>query len=148
MSKIQSYHNSVKENLEKILEWADLHSECKQVECLCDLVGAVDCYVLKLVESLPDLQPATLSFNNICKEAVAKFGITAQEFMCIEECAELIDVLAKQSRGRVKVLNIIEELADVYIMVLQMAHFYGLQDFNDKVDEKLQRLQNLIKFHQ
>ena len=58
MSKIQSYHNSVKENLEKILEWAELHSECKQVECLCDLVGAVDYYVLKLVESMPDVQPA------------------------------------------------------------------------------------------
>ena len=52
MSKIQSYHNSVKENLEKILEWADLHTECKQVECLCDLVGAVDYYVIKLVEEL------------------------------------------------------------------------------------------------
>ena len=50
MSKIQSYHNSVKENLEKILEWADLLSDCKQVECLCDLVGAVDYYVIKLVE--------------------------------------------------------------------------------------------------
>ena len=52
MNKIQSYHNSVKENLEKILNWAELHSECQQVECLCDLVGAVDYYVLKLVESL------------------------------------------------------------------------------------------------
>ena len=52
MSKIQSYHNSVKENLEKILDWAELHSECQQVECLYDLVGAVDYYVLKLVESL------------------------------------------------------------------------------------------------
>ena len=52
MSKIQSYHNSVKENLEKILDWADLHSECQQVDCLRHLVGAVDYYVLKLVESL------------------------------------------------------------------------------------------------
>lgn len=86
--------------------------------------------------------------NNIYKEAVAKFGINAQEMMCIEECAELIDVLAKQSRGRVKVIEIVEELADVYIMVLQMAHFYGIQNFHDKVDDKLKRLQNLIKFHQ
>lgn len=88
------------------------------------------------------------AFNNIYKEAVTKFGIVAQEYMCIEECAELIDVLAKQTRGRVMVPDIIEELADVYIMVQQLAHFYGVEIFNEKVSNKLQRLQNLIKFHQ
>ena len=95
-----------------------------------------------------NMQPAPLFDKNIYNEAVAKFGITAQKFMCIEECAELIDVLAKQNRGRRGKFDIIEELADVYIMVCQMAHFYGFQDFNDKVAEKLQRLQILIKIHQ
>lgn len=64
MSNVKSFHECINENLEKILNWADLHSECQQVECLCNLVGAVDYYVCKLVESLPGVQPATMSESN------------------------------------------------------------------------------------
>ena len=34
------------------------------------------------------------------REALDKWGIEAQRTMCIEECAELINALAKETRGR------------------------------------------------
>lgn len=54
----------------------------------------------------------------VLREAILHYGATAQENMCIEECAELIQAINKKHRG--KRHNIPEEIADVEIMLAQM----------------------------
>lgn len=52
------------------------------------------------------------------EKAVECFGIEAQENMCIEECAELIQAINKKHRRIPS--NIAEEIADVEIMLEQV----------------------------
>ena len=78
------------------------------------------------------------------KEALRKWGIEAQRAMCIEECAELINALAKERRGRVTREDILTELADVSIMVDQMALHYGLDDFKNERNKKIVKLNEKV----
>ena len=78
------------------------------------------------------------------KEALRKWGIEAQRAMCIEECAELINALAKEPRGRVTREDILTELADVSIMVDQMALHYGLDDFKNERNKKIVKLNEKV----
>lgn len=64
--------------------------------------------------------------------------------MVMEECAELIDVLAKAQRGRASRDEIITELADVSIMIEQFVFYYGEIDFYAEKEKKLQRLKNKL----
>lgn len=77
------------------------------------------------------------------------YGPTAQGRQCIEECAELIQAINKwdraQSSGDTEKVNkavsrIVEEIADVRIMLDQLTFLY---DCNDEVkrnmDEKINR---------
>lgn len=77
-------------------------------------------------------------------KALATFGAEHQRMMCIEECAELIDALAKYDRGRAEAKDVITELADVSIMVEQMAVLYGKEEFKAEKKRKLKRLQKKI----
>ena len=74
------------------------------------------------------------------QNAIDKFGIDAQKKMCVEECAELINALAKESRGRSSISDIITELADVSIMIDQLALYYGYEDFKCERDKKIIKL--------
>lgn len=73
-----------------------------------------------------------------------KWGIINQVFMVMEECGELLNVLAKAKRDRAGKDEIITELADVSIMVEQMAFFYGEKDFLIEKERKLQRLKERL----
>ena len=54
----------------------------------------------------------------ILKEAIKTFGERKQEEMAVEECSELITAISHKHRGRDH--NIIEEIADVEIMLEQL----------------------------
>lgn len=63
--------------------------------------------------------------------ALSRYGAQAQITMVFEEMAELQDVLCKFLRGRVDgdtLANIAEELADVGIMLDQMAIEFEVED--------------------
>lgn len=71
---------------------------------------------------------------------LSRFGLTAQQFMLFEECGELLEALAKMRRGRACVNEVITELADVHIMVEELAFFYGWEAFVNQKRLKLDRL--------
>lgn len=73
----------------------------------------------------------------IYNRALEKYGFSAQRMMLVEECGELLNAIAKQVRNRATKEDIITELADVHIMVEQMAFFFGWHDF---VEEKMRKL--------
>lgn len=81
----------------------------------------------------------------IYNSALNQFGITAQQWMIVEEIGELLNAIAKQKRGRSTKEDIITELADVHIMVEQMALFYGWEDFVKEKELKLKRLENRLR---
>lgn len=55
------------------------------------------------------------------------FGLENQKLKTIEECSELITAISRNEVG-----NIIEEIADVYIMLQQLIYLY---DSEEEVDE-------------
>lgn len=78
--------------------------------------------------------------QEILSKALDTYGIESQRMMVIEECSELMNVLAKHVRGRCQVDEIITELADVAIMVEQMALHFGYKEFLDERQRKIERL--------
>lgn len=80
-------------------------------------------------------------------KVLSAFGIDAQVFMVMEETGELLSALAKANRGRVTSAEIITELADVSIMMEQMAVYFGLDEFRAEKERKLQRLKERLEKH-
>lgn len=78
--------------------------------------------------------------NDLYKDAISKWGIITQLWMVVEECSELSNAIAKYKRGRNNESDVIEELADVSIMVDQMSLYFGKEEFNRIKEAKLQRL--------
>lgn len=72
--------------------------------------------------------------------AITDYGDEAQINMAVEEMAELTDKLMKDKRGRTTKAEIVEEIADVTIMMRQLALMYGVDDVAAEVDNKLHRL--------
>lgn len=73
------------------------------------------------------------------------WGIDSQVRMVMEESGEMLAALGKAARGRVTQMEVITELADVSIMMEQMAVFFGLNEFRAEKERKLQRLQQRLK---
>ena len=79
------------------------------------------------------------------KEAIEKWGTEAQTDMVNEECGELITAMAQFKRGRTSHHDVMTELADVSIMVEQLAMMMNYDDFEKEKDRKLERLKNKLK---
>lgn len=85
----------------------------------------------------------------IAQDALEHFGATTQICQTMEECAELIQALNKSLRHQddpEKVRhNILEELADVTIMIEQMKlHFDEEEEFDDILEAKKDKLRSYL----
>ena len=81
------------------------------------------------------------------KEAIEKWGEDAQVNMLYEECGELIAAVSQFKRGRTSHHDVMTELADVSIMVEQLATLMNYDDFEDEKDRKLTRLKERLNKH-
>ena len=81
-----------------------------------------------------------MSNLELYKKAIETWGIEAQVFMVMEETGEMLNALAKANRGRSTKEEIITELADVSIMMEQMAYYFGYTEFEEEKKKKLKRL--------
>lgn len=84
------------------------------------------------------------SLLRLYERVISTFVISAQKWMLIEECGELINAISKSLRGRSTNKDVITELADVCIMVEQMALFLGWENFKAEKERKLLRLQERL----
>lgn len=82
--------------------------------------------------------------NSVISEAVKHYGDESRKLIAIEECAELINALAKESRGRSTADDIIEEIADVIIACEQLAIIYGTGAVNQEIVRKCKRLKDYM----
>ena len=79
---------------------------------------------------------------NLYKEAIEKWGEEAQVNMLNEECGELIAAVAQFKRGRTSHHDVMTELADVFIMVEQIAAMMSYDDFEKELERKLAKLRD------
>lgn len=85
--------------------------------------------------------------KTIEQAAIDKYGKTLQMVVAIEELSELIKELTKNIRGKNNHDAIVEEIADVYIMLDQvmMMNDIWLNEVVEKMHEKLNRLKERMQ---
>lgn len=93
--------------------------------------------------------------DNPYADAIELWGEQAQIDMMIEEMAELTHALCKLKRAkyadvpRQRVLelagHVLEELADVQIMINQMTVLFGTEPFNVVYRQKVKRMEDMIR---
>ena len=85
------------------------------------------------------MQPL-MSYCELYRATLQKWGAEAQYDQAVEECAELIATLMHLRRGRVDEDAVAAELADVYLMVGQLVYMIGEERVAAAVEHKLRRL--------
>lgn len=83
---------------------------------------------------------------DLTQQAIKHFGVDAQLNVAIEELAELQQAICKVRRGAT-IDNLIEEMADVTIMLTTLSHIFEIdaETLLSKQDDKLKRLEKWIK---
>lgn len=81
------------------------------------------------------------------KRAIDTWGEDAQIKMLFEECGELITAVAQFYRGRVSFGEVMTELADVSIMVEQIATIMNYENYESEKNYKLNRLKERLDKH-
>ena len=77
--------------------------------------------------------------------ALRTFGDAKQEAVAIGECGEFVALAGLKAQGRITREQAIDEIADVSIMMRQMAHVYGVEDVDRRIEFKLNRLDQTLK---
>jgi len=95
-----------------------------------------------LLVSCSSLEP---EYKTVYSRAIEKWGSEAQVNQAIQECAELIQALTKIKQGRPDYDNIVEEIADVEIMMQELNLIFGIGMIQNKKKEKLERLERIGK---
>lgn len=85
--------------------------------------------------------------NPVLQKAIETYGAESQLNVAIEELSELIKEICKHKRGADNVVAIIEEMADVYIMLEQMQMIFDLGStvIPDAMDLKVKRLKKRLE---
>lgn len=109
----------------------------------------VDLSTLKVEYREPEIGRTIRQNDNerfsLYDRVIAAWGIESQIKMVMEETGEMLSAIAKAGRNRATRFDVVTELADVSIMVEQMAVFFGLDLFLDERERKLNRLQERLK---
>lgn len=86
-----------------------------------------------------------MNVHQIYEDAIDVFGDGPQQIKTIEELAELQVALAKDMNDlEVTQEEIIDELADAYIMIKQMAIVFGEDQVIQRIAEKVERLKKMV----
>ena len=88
------------------------------------------------------------SNEELYTRAIDTWGQMPQINMVFEECGELITALAQYLRGRATEQGVITEIADVSIMMEQMAVLFGKEQVEEEKEYKLQRLKERLEKHE
>lgn len=88
-----------------------------------------------------------MNYYEICRKAVETYGIVSQEEMAREEMDELGVALSHFKRGRATAEDVITEIADVTIMMYQLATIFGIEKVTAEIDRKLERLEGRLAGH-
>lgn len=77
----------------------------------------------------------------VYQDALELWGEEAQLDVAIEECSELIKAICKRKRGDAFAEDkVLEEVADVAIMLEQLVWLFGQDKYDEVFKDKLERL--------
>ncbi len=85
-----------------------------------------------------------MEMKQVYQATLAKWGEGAQYDQAVEECAELIAALKHFRRGKITKQAVIDELADVTLMLGQLTWMFGAEKVETAVHNKLEKLAKLI----
>lgn len=85
-----------------------------------------------------------MKYASIYRATLEKWGEQAQYDQAVEECAELIAALKHYRRDKIDRQAVIDELADVTLMVGQLTWMFGNDEVEKAVQEKLSKLDKLL----
>lgn len=85
--------------------------------------------------------------ETVIQKAIETYGADLQKQVAIEEMAELTKEICKDFRGKGNREHILEEIADVKIMLSQLLIMYDIKvwELNDVIVSKLTRLEERLK---
>lgn len=89
--------------------------------------------------------------RKILQKAIDTYGTKAQMMQCIEEMAELIQAINKYFRASTQFKwaeaydSVVEEIADVQIMLEQMRLLFGDEAVDEQITAKLDRLEKRLE---
>lgn len=66
--------------------------------------------------------------KQIVANSIKHYGKEVQSTVCMEECAELIQAISKEKRGKSDRMHLAEEMADVLICIELLKQIYGITD--------------------
>ena len=85
--------------------------------------------------------------EKIFAKTIVKNGIKLQSVIAMEECSELTKDISKFIRGKGIKDNLVEEMADVLIVIEQLKMMYAIspQELGEMVDKKVNRLKERLE---
>ena len=89
-------------------------------------------------------------YASILEENIKEHGVVLETVIAMEECAELIQAISKVRRygfiGQYKD-NLIEEIADVSIVIREIMMIFGISDgdINEVIDSKIKRIKKRLE---
>ncbi|PLX87110.1 MAG: antitoxin [Desulfuromonas sp.] len=86
-----------------------------------------------------------MKYASVYRATLEKWGEDAQCDQAVEECAELIAALKHYRRKKIDKQAVIDELADVTLMIGQLTWMFGANEVEQAVQDKLKKLDILLK---
>lgn len=88
----------------------------------------------------------TLKAERVFQKAIDTYGPELQQVVAIEELSELQKEISKMIRGKGSLIHLVEEIADVKIMIkqLMMIHEISDKEVNDEIVFKVLRLNDAL----
>lgn len=86
-----------------------------------------------------------MNYKEINQKALEHLGIHNQQMKAIEEMAELTNALMRLRDGRCAEQDVITEIADVTIMMQQLALFFGQAQVDSEIRYKMYRLNGRLQ---
>lgn len=80
--------------------------------------------------------------QQILLQAIETWGIESQIVLAMEECVELIVALSHDWRGRCA--DVIEEIADVQILLDELKIIFGEENVEQLINQKMARLRERL----
>ena len=112
------------------------------VQRVCDALGVSIAELCK-----EDSDRKTTIDKQIIADSIEHYGEEAQSTVCMEECAELIQAISKELRGKSDRIHLAEEIADVLICIEILKQIYGITDelILDWIKSKQKRIVERMK---
>ena len=83
-------------------------------------------------------------YHKIYETAIVKWGEHAQKMMAVGECGEFLSEIGREVQGRSSPEKMIDEIADVMIMMNQMAMLYGENEVKERIKVKIDRVKTKL----